>query len=154
MEHPMTSKTAVTEFLAQRALAIAGASRDGKKFGSAALRSLKAKGYRIYPIHPSAASIEGEQCYRSFQELPEPVGGVVMVLRPEETEKMVKEAADAGITRVWMQTGAESATAIDYCTSHGMSVIHGECILMFAEPAETFHRFHRTLRGLFGRLPR
>lgn len=140
--------------MAQSALAIAGASRDEKKFGTAALKSLKAKGYRIYPLHPSAASIAGEQCYRSFRELPEPVGGAVFVLHPDETEKMVKEAAAAGITRVWMQNGAESAPAIDYCAAHGITVIHGECILMFAEPAERFHRVHRFFRGLTGKLPR
>ncbi len=149
----MTSKTAVTDFLAQRTLAIAGASRDGKKFGTAVLKSLNAKGYRMYPVHPSASTIEGRQCYRSFSELPEPVGGVVLVLHPGETEKMVKEAAAAGITRVWMQRGAESASAIELCRAHGISVIHGECILMFAEPAERFHRIHRGVRRLFGKLP-
>jgi len=66
----------------------------------------------------------------------------------------VKEAASAGIKRIWMQTGAESAPAIEYCKANGISVIHGECILMFAEPAETFHRMHRTVRRLFGKLPR
>jgi predicted CoA-binding protein len=76
------------------------------------------------------------------------------VLHPEETEKVVKEAAAAGITRIWLQNGAESAAAIDYCGAHGMSVIHGECILMFAEPAERFHRVHRFFRRLSGKLPR
>jgi uncharacterized protein len=150
----MTSKAAVTDFMAQRTLAIAGASRSDKKFGSAALKSLKAKGYRMFPIHPEALSIEGEQCFRSIGELPEPVGGLVIVLHPGETEKIVKEAASAGIKRIWMQTGAESAPAIEFCKTNGISVIHGECILMFAEPAEAFHRMHRTVRRLFGKLPR
>jgi uncharacterized protein len=150
----MTTKAAVTDFLAQRSLAIAGASRSGKKFGNAALISLKAKGYRIFPIHPSAAILEGEQCYRSLHDLPEQVGGLVIVLHPEQTEQLVKEAAAAGITRIWMQTGAESAQALEYCAANGISVIHGECILMFAEPAERFHRWHRMVRRVMGKLPK
>lgn len=140
--------------MAQRSLAIAGVSRGGKKFGNAALKSLKAKGYNIYPIHPSAESVEGERCYKTLSDLPEPVGGVVIVLHPEETEKMVKEAAAAGISRIWMQTGADSPAAIDFCASNGITEVHGECILMFAEPAERIHRFHRGVNKFFGKLPK
>jgi len=140
--------------MAQRTLAIAGASRGGKKFGNAVLTSLKSKGYTMYPIHPSASTLEGLQCYRRLSDLPEPVGGLVIVLHPQETEAIVKEAAAAGITRVWMQSGADSPAAIDYCAANGITVVHGECILMFAEPAEAFHRFHRAVNRLFGKLPR
>ena len=34
-----------------------------------------------------------------------------------------------------------------------MSVIAGECILMFAEPAGFGHRAHRWVKGVFGQLP-
>jgi len=52
---------AIGQFLAQPALALAlvGLSRSGKKFGNVACRELKAKGYRVYPIHPSADVIDG-----------------------------------------------------------------------------------------------
>lgn len=150
----MTTRTAVNEFLAQRTLAIAGASREGKKFGTAALVSLKAKGYRMFPVHPNASTLEGLPCVKSLRDLPEAVDGLVIVVHPGETEKLVKEAFDAGITRVWMQTGAESPAAIAFCNEHNISVIHGECILMFAEPAEFFHRAHRFVRRVQGKLPR
>jgi hypothetical protein len=31
--------------------------------------------------------------------------------------------------------------------------VHGECILMFAQPS-SFHRLHRWVWGLLGKLPR
>jgi uncharacterized protein len=148
------SRQAVTEFLAQRTLALAGASREGKKFGSAVLTSLRAKGYRVLLVHPNAAALEGIPCVKSLRDLPEPVGGLVIVVHPEETLKLVREAAEAGITRIWMQTGAESAEAIALCKEHNISVVYGECILMFAEPAEFFHRAHRFVRRVQGKLPR
>jgi hypothetical protein len=51
-----------------------------------------------------------------------------------------------------MQQGAESPVAIGYCEEHGIDVVHGECIMMFAAPTG-IHRLHRWLRGFFGRLP-
>lgn len=149
----MTRQQAIREFLGQRTLAIAGASRNGKKFGNAVLVSLKAKGYRMLPVHPSADVLEGVPCSRSLRELPEVPGGLVVAVPPAETEKLVAEAHEAGITRIWMQSGAESPRAIALCEQYGITLIHGECILMFAEPAELFHRVHRFIYKLTGKYP-
>jgi len=75
-------------------------------------------------------------------------------LKPAQAEQVVRDAAAAGIRRVWLQQGAESATAIRFCEEHGISAVHGECILMFAEPAAFSHRAHRWVWKLLGKLPR
>jgi predicted CoA-binding protein len=149
----MTSKAAVRDFLAQRSLAIVGVSRKKAKFGNMAFKELKRKGYRLFPVHPQAEAIAGERCYPALTALPEPVDGVLAVVPPAQTEQVVRDAAAAGIKRVWMQQGAESPPAIKFCEENGISVVHGECILMFAEPAAWFHRAHRWLWGLLGKLP-
>ena len=47
------------------------------------------------------------------------------------TEKVVVEVVAAGIGHIWMQPGAESAVAIDECTTAGLSVIAGgPCLLV------------------------
>jgi hypothetical protein len=150
----MTTKAAVEDFVAQRNLAVVGISRGGKKFGNLAFKALKSKGYRVFPINPKVENIEGERCYPSLESLPEPVGGVLIVVPPAETEKVVREAAASGIRRVWMQQGAESEAAIRFCEENGISAVHGECILMFAQPVVSFHRFHRWIWGVLGKLPR
>jgi predicted CoA-binding protein len=66
---------------------------------------------------------------------------------------VVREAAEVGIPRVWMQQGSESEEAIRLCEENGISVVSGECILMFAEPAEFYHRMHRWVWGVMGKLP-
>lgn len=149
----MTTKALVADFVAQRTLAVVGVSRSGKKFGNAALKALKTNGYRVFPIHPQADQIEGESCYSSLGALPEKVEAVLIVVPPHETEKVVREAAAAGIRRVWMQQGAESEAAIRFCEEHGMSVVHGECILMFAQPVVSVHRMHRWVNKVLGKLP-
>lgn len=149
-----TSREAVAEFLAQRKLALVGASRGGRKFGNVIHRELKAKGYTVYPVHRDAETIGGERCWPGLGSLPEPVGGVVLVVPPAQTEKLVLEAHAAGIGRVWMQQGSQSPAAVRSCEERGMACVQGECILMFAEPAGLLHRVHRGLWGLLGKLPR
>ncbi|MDZ7292200.1 MAG: CoA-binding protein [candidate division KSB1 bacterium] len=150
----MTTKSAIEDFVAQRKLAVVGVSRNGKKFGNAAFRALKEKGYCLFPINPNAERIEGDRCYPNLESLPETVDGVLIVVPPAETERVVREAAAAGIRRVWMQQGAESEAAIRFCQANGISAIHGECILMFAQPVVSFHRFHRWVWKVLGKLPR
>jgi predicted CoA-binding protein len=148
----VTTKAEIDDFLSQRTLAVVGVSRSGKKFGNIATRELRKKGYRVIPVHPEAREIDGEPCYSSLREMPEPVGGVLIVVPPSETEKVVREASAAGIRRVWVQQGAQSKEAIAYCDSAGMSVVAGECVLMFAEPTGA-HKLHHWLWRLFGKLP-
>jgi predicted CoA-binding protein len=143
----------VHEFLSQRTLALAGASRSGKKFGNEILKALKRNGYRIYPIHPSAETVEGERCYSAIQALPEKVSGLVICLPPVQTEIVVRQAHAAGITRVWLQQGAESYAALRFCQQHGINAVHGQCIMMFAEPVESIHKFHRWVWRLIGKYP-
>ena len=149
----MTSKAAVDDFVGQRRLAIVGVSRRGKKFGNFAFRELRSKGYKIFPVHPQAETIEGERCYASLGALPQPVDGVLIVVPPAQTEQVVRDAAAAGIRRVWMQQGAGSLAAIKFCQESGIREVHGECILMFTEPLAWWHRAHRWVWKLLGKLP-
>lgn len=148
----MVLKTVIDGFLAQETLALAGVSRSGGKFGNKVLRDLSGKGYKILPVHPEAVDVDGVRCYPSLADLPTAAGGLVLVVPPPQTERLVREAGEAGIGRVWMQPGAESEAAIRFCEERGIDVVHGECIMMFAQP-KGIHKAHRWLRGALGRLP-
>jgi predicted CoA-binding protein len=149
----MASKTVVEDFVSRKTLAVVGVSRGGQKFGNMAYRELKAGGRKLYPIHPTAEKLEGDRAYPDFKSLPEKVGGVLIVVPPAQTEKVVRLAAEAGIPRVWMQQGSESAAAVKFCRENGIAEVHGECIMMYAGQAG-FHKFHRWAWKLFGKAPR
>ncbi|NTW48345.1 MAG: CoA-binding protein [Chlorobiales bacterium] len=150
----MTAKSTVTDFLSQQKLALVGVSRTGKKFGNAIRKELAGKGYQLFLVNPNVQSIDGQPCYPSLSNLPEKVGGVVIVVPPAQTETVVKEAAKAGIKRVWMQQGSESDAAIRFCNDNKMSVVHGECVLMFAKDPKFPHNAHRWIAGALGKLPK
>jgi predicted CoA-binding protein len=150
----MTSKKTVEDFFTQPALAIVGVSRSGKKFGNNAYKELKQKGYKVFQIHPKSKSIGGDECYPDFKSVPEKIAGVIVAIKPIHALKAVQEAHEQGIKYVWLQQGAESKEAIDFCIKNGINVIHNECILMFANPVKSIHRFHRWIWGAVGKLPK
>lgn len=150
----MVTAQDVEVFLSQKKLAVVGVSAKGGKFGNMAYKALRQKGYQVFPVHPEAETLEGDKAYPSFADLPEPVGGVLIVVPPYQTEKVVAQAKEAGIQRVWMQQGAESDAAIRYCKDNGISEVHGHCIMMFAQPVGFGHNLHRFVWGLLGKLPR
>ncbi|MCP5104255.1 MAG: CoA-binding protein [bacterium] len=140
--------------MAQKKLAVVGVSRKKSKFGSVIFRELKQRDYGVFPINAYADTIEGEKCYPDLKSLPEPVDGAVIVVPPAETEKVVKDAAEAGISRVWIQQGAHSDAAVAFCKKNNIAVVSKECILMFADPTAHIHKFHRWLWKIFGKLPK
>jgi predicted CoA-binding protein len=144
----------VQDFLSQESIAVVGVSRSEKKFGSMVYAALKEKGYRVFAVNPNMQSIGSDRCHPHLNALPEKVDGVVMVVPPSVTEEMVQIANTIGIRHIWMQRGSESKKAIEYCLDNGINVIHGECIMMYAQPVESFHRFHRLIWRLLGKIPR
>lgn len=149
----MVTRAEVEEFLTGGSWAVIGASRDRRKFGNTVFRELKKRGRQVFPINKNAAEIEGEPCYASLADLPGEVDRVVIVVPPEQTEVVVKEAAEAGINRVWMQQGSESDAAVAYCRSQGMTVVSGQCILMSLEQTVVPRQEDRWFRGFGGKRP-
>jgi predicted CoA-binding protein len=149
----MTSKALIEDFIAQKSLAIVGVSRAGNKFGNGIYRELKTKGYSLFILHPKAAQLEGVPAYKDFSSLPEKVGGVIVNIKPQQAETIVRAASAAGITRIWLQQGSSSQAAIDFCNQNGVSLVHDECILMYAV-GTSIHGFHRWLWKLFGKAPK
>lgn len=119
----------IDEFLIQEKIAVVGASSDSNKVGNKVFRKLLSRGFTVYPVNPFATSVEGVTSYPSLKDLPEKVDGIVLVVPPSVTDKIVQEALDLGIERIWMQPGAESEEAVKVCQEKGICYIARECIM-------------------------
>jgi uncharacterized protein len=144
---------AIQRFVSERTMAVIGVSASGKGFGNAAYAELKKRGFRLLPVHPTAGTIQGDACSARLSDLPEKVDRVLVVVKPDRAEEVVREAAVAGVEYVWLQQGAESPAALSLAASFGLTVVSGQCILMFTEPVRSFHRLHRWIWRLLGKLP-
>ena len=149
-----TSKASINAFFGSRNLAIAGVSRDQKKFGYTVLGKLKEMGFDLFLIHPDTDTLHGETSYRDISLLPGDIGGLLILTPKAKTLDLVKGAVKKGIPNLWIQQMSETPESIEYAVSNKVNLVTGQCILMFAEPVEGFHRFHRNLKRFFGMLPK
>ena len=150
----MTEKQRIDRIISSRHIAVAGVSRNPKKFGNIVYDHLKKNGYHVYALNPNMQSINGDVCYPDIASLPQEVQSVVMVTKPEVTLKLLKEAAAKGIYDIWMQQGAESPEAMVVVKELNLSAVDKRCIMMFVEPVKSVHSFHRFLMKLFGKYPK
>jgi hypothetical protein len=143
----------IRQFVSAKTMAVVGTSAAGKGFGSFAYSELKKRGYRVLAVHPKASAVHGDPCWPSFAALPEPVERALVVVKPEAAEVVLRDAAAAGVRRIWLQQGAESPAALKAAEELGLDVVHGQCILMFAEPVGPLHGIHRWIWKLIGKIP-
>lgn len=148
----------VSNFLAQKHIAVAGVSRDPK--GSAAnliYQKLKNGGYKVFPVNPQAEKVEGDRCFANLKNIPEKIDGVVICTPPQAADQIVKECAELGITRVWMHRsfgqGSVSDEAAKFCEQNNITVIAGACPMMYCQPVDFGHKCLRWMLGMFGKLP-
>jgi predicted CoA-binding protein len=129
----MTSRPSdpIEDFLAGDSYAVAGASRDRSKYGNRVLRAYLHHGRRAIPVNPHEPEVEGLATVPDVLALPEAVHGLSIITPPRVTERIVDQALEVGIRRIWMQPGAESASAIARARAAGATVIAGgPCVLV------------------------
>ena len=121
----------VEEFLAGEVFAVAGASADRAKYGNKVLRCYQQAGRAVIPVNPRAGEVEGVACAPDLEHLGVGVDGLSIITPPAVTEVLVEEAARAGITRIWVQPGAEFSGLAERCAELGLSCIWGgPCLLV------------------------
>lgn len=120
----------IKEFMAQKRFAIVGASDDTKKYGYKIFKSLKRRGYEVYPVNPRLKELEGTKSYPSLADIPVKVDVVDFVVPPVVTEVILKECKSLGFNRIWLQPGSESETAIAFCHENNLKVVHGVCVML------------------------
>jgi uncharacterized protein len=153
-------ETKVHDFLAQKRIAVAGVSRNQGEHpvGNLIYQRLKKTGHDVFPVNPHTRTFEGERCYPDLKSIPGGVDGVVIITRPEVTERIVHDCAEAKVRRVWMHQSlgkgsSVSPKAVEYCREHGISVIAGACPMMFGPGADFGHTCMRWFLKLTGGLP-
>ena len=120
----------IPAFINQRVWAVVGASTDPSKYGNKIFLNLRDAGYTVYGVNARGGEIDGQELYRSLSDLPEMPAVVDTVVPPKITEQVVRQCAELGLTRVWMQPGSESDAAIRLCHQHGIRVVHSACAML------------------------
>jgi len=153
---PLSLET-IEDFLAQKRIAIIGASRDPKSFSIMLLKEFVRRGYEAVPVNPKTPNVLGRTCYARVEDIQPPVQGAILLTPSQFTENGIAECAKAGIPRIWIY-GANgksnlSQKTLPFCEEQGIKVIAGQCPFMFLSGAGGVHRFHGFVRKITGRYP-
>jgi predicted CoA-binding protein len=153
----MASKKTIDSFLSCRRIAVVGVSRDPKDFSRAVFRAFVERGYDAVPVNAAGGEVAGCAVASRLGEVWPPPEAALLMTPPASTDTVVRECADAGVTRVWMHRGggrgAVSPEAVAFCRERGIDVVDGECPLMFLSGSGWVHGVHRLFKRLGGRLP-
>lgn len=105
-------------------VAIIGASADRRKFGNKAVRAFAAKGFEVFPIHSTAAEIEGHTVYRSILDVPaEKLDRASLYLPPALGVGVLDEIAQKGVGELWVNPGAESDELLEKAERLGINTM-------------------------------
>lgn len=152
-----TTRADINDFLALTRIALVGVSRNPNDFSRGLFRELCGRNYDMVPVNPFTDEVEGKRCFARLQDIDPPVEGALLMTSPKETERAVRDCADAGIRRVWMHSGggqgSVSQEAIGFCGENGIRLVAGHCPYMFLPRTAFFHRVHRFFLKFTGRYP-
>ena len=89
----------LTPLMRPSSVAVLGASPRPDSFGNSVVKNLLAGGYtgRIYPIHPSAQTVEGLPCFATLQDLPEAPDCAVVALPADKVLPALAHAVKRGL---------------------------------------------------------
>lgn len=123
-----------------RTIAIAGASRKFGSIGQAVFRALITGGFEgtIYPVHPTATSVQGIRAYQTMQDIPEPVDLGVIIVPGDQVISVARDCLDAGakglivISAGFAEMGPEGRARqvelLDLCRSRGARLVGPNCL--------------------------
>jgi predicted CoA-binding protein len=112
-----------------KTIAVIGASSDRGKFGNKAFRAFQAEGYKVIPINPNEASVEGVSTYPSVMEVPEPIDMATVYVPPEIGITLLDGFERKQIAEIWINPGAESDALIAEARRRKLNVIEACSII-------------------------
>ena len=142
----------IENFIGSKRIAVVGFSRSAKKFGNIAGKELIKRGYEVYPVHPEVQEIDGITCYPNLKSLDGKAEALLICIPPAKVSPVLEEAAQSGLKNIWLQQGSWSKEVQQTADRLGLPVVSRRCILMYAPPVTSVHKFHRTIKSIFGGL--
>jgi uncharacterized protein len=154
----MSSMAAIQDFLSHKRLAMVGVSRQRMEFSRILYRELRSRGYDVVPVNPNAPDIDGQKCFARVPDIEPPVDGALLMTPPHRTTAVIRECMAAGVTRIWVFSSVHNnvveAEAATFCDAKGISLVPGECPMMFLPHTGFIHRAHGFVRKITGEYPR
>lgn len=111
-----------------RVIAVVGYSDNPSRPSNQIGRYLKRAGYTVYAVNPTLSTIDGETCYPSLADVPEPIDIVDVFRRPVYLPGVVDDAIAVRAKSVWAQLGISHPEAARKAVDAGLPLVMDACI--------------------------
>jgi len=109
-------------------IAVAGFSADTSKYWYKIFKDIKAYGAEVYCVNPKAP--KGlKDTFSAMADLPVKINTLILVVRPELTDQLIKEGLKAGAKDIWFQPGTFDKQAAQTAKEGGAEV-HDGCYMV------------------------
>ncbi len=103
-------------------IVIIGATNNRADPANQAVRAYLERQYKVFPVNPDETEVEGLRCYRSLDEIHEPVALAAIYVPPCEGLEYVEALRGLGVSRVLFHPRAASGRLILIVQGHEMDV--------------------------------
>ena len=103
-------KAPLSRLFDPKSIAIVGASTSPEKPGYQMVKAFEKFPGKIYPVNPRGGDVLGFDMYTSLSDIPEPVDLIAMVVPPQASADVLREAAACGAGAAFMVSGGFSET--------------------------------------------
>lgn len=104
-----------------------GASQNREKYSYNLFDTMIEAGYTVYPVNPRYEKIDNHPCFSSLDALPSSPEVVLLVLAPENTDKLLDQVLAYPVEIIWMPPGSWSENAVNRCREAGKTVLYDVC---------------------------
>ncbi|MBM43151.1 MAG: CoA-binding protein [Acidobacteria bacterium] len=119
-------------------VAVVGASGNRRKFGNKAVRAFLNRGYEVIPINPRGVAIEGLETFTSILDVPGTIDLATVYVQPWIGPAIMDELAHKGITKVWLNPGADAPAVVSRAQSLGLRPILNCSIVGIGESPSSY----------------
>ena len=105
-------------------VAVVGASRDRSRFGNISVRAHLQQGYRVFPVNPNAAEVEGLPAFPSLSDLPtQQLDRITVYVPPDIGVELLDEIANVDVDEVWFNPGSADSSLRTRADELGLEII-------------------------------
>jgi len=109
---------------------VLGASPKPTRYSNMAVRQLKAKGYRVLPVHPTAETIGDLPVVHNLRDIKEKVHTLTLYLGPLHSRGQVDDMLALAPKRVIFNPGTESPQLTARLQAAGIDCVHACTLVM------------------------
>jgi len=114
-------------------VAVVGASTNPQRYSHQAVLRFAARGYTVWPVHPSGLEVAGHACFRSLAGLPGIPDVVTMYVNPAIGAGMAAEVAACRPRLVILNPGADGEPVASALRALGLHVLPACSLVLLAQ---------------------